>query len=90
MTRQNDFNLFGKLTEEFIRIGLGSVPLLQGMFDCATQDQRNRYLNAENNEWTAKRQGYANGFKSKTVYIHVRMVTFAIPQVRAGLCNPSA
>ena len=84
-THQNDYNLSSNLTEELIKNGLSGVPeLIKIMVNNAMQEERNRYLEADQYERSPTRTGYANGYKPKTVNTRVGKITFSIPQVRDG------
>ena len=52
--------------------------------------ERNKYLQAEPYQRTAERQGYANGFKPKTVRSRVGELDLQAPQVRDSSFYPSA
>ena len=52
--------------------------------------EREQHLGAEAYERTAERQGYANGYKPKTVKTRVGEIEFTIPQVREGDFYPAA
>ena len=54
------------------------------------QAERTEYLNAAPYQHTQERNGYANGFKPKTMRTRVGDITFAIPQVREGGFYPQA
>jgi len=87
MTRQNDYTF----TEELAEKGLEAVPeLLRVLINNAMQEERTKYLQAEEYEWTEERIGHANGYKPKTVHARVGDINFAVPQVREGGFYPSA
>lgn len=91
MTHQKDYNLSQYLKEELIANGLNGVPeLIKIMVDSAMQEERNRYLQADEYERTPVRTGYANGYKPKTVNTRVGKITFSIPQVRESGFYPHA
>jgi transposase-like protein len=48
--------------------------------NCAMQIEREQVLKAESHQRTADRQGYANGFKPKTIHARVGEVHLRIPQ----------
>ena len=48
----------------------------------AMQIEREQVLNAESHQRTADRQGYANGFKPKTLNTRVGQIDLRIPQTR--------
>jgi transposase-like protein len=64
--------------------------LIRTMLNAAMHAERQQYLRAAPHERTAERQGYANGYKPKTVTTRVGDITFAVPQVRDGSFYPSA
>jgi len=91
MTHQNNYNLSGKLTEELTKNGLGAVPeLIRVLINNAMQEERAKYLQADEYERTVDRTGYANGYKAKTIITRVGKITFSIPQVRDSSFYPSA
>jgi len=91
MTHQNDYNLSEKLTEELTKNGLGAVPeLVRVLINNAMQEERARYLQANQYERTEERTGYANGYKGKTINTRVGKITFSIPQVRDSGFYPSS
>ena len=53
------------------------------------QEERARYLQAEEYECTQDRKGNANGYKPKTVKTRIGENTFSVPQVREGGFYPS-
>jgi transposase-like protein len=52
------------------------------IMNCAMQIEREQTLKAESHQRTADRQGYANGFKPKTLRTRVGEVHLRIPQTR--------
>ena len=52
--------------------------------------ERSHHLQAQPYERTSQRQGYANGYKPKTVKTRVGELTVAVPQVRAGDFYPNS
>ncbi len=60
------------------------------MINTAMQAERQRHLGAAPYERSPERQGYANGYKPKTVTTRVGEITFAVPQVRDGSFYPQA
>jgi transposase-like protein len=55
---------------------------MQILFNEAMKIERSQFLDAAPNERTAKRRGYANGFKPKTVKSRIGEIALRIPQVR--------
>jgi len=60
------------------------------MINTAMQAERQTHLGAAPYARSPERQGYANGYKPKTVMTRVGEVTFAVPQVRDGSFYPQA
>jgi putative transposase len=52
--------------------------------------ERQQHLQAAPYKRTARRRGYANGYKQKTVATRLGKITFDVPQVREGGFYPSA
>ena len=90
MTHQEDYNPSEKVADLLTKNGWGAIPdLIRIMVNQAMTEERAHYLQAEEYERTADRQGYANGYKSKTVKTRVGEITFSVPQVREGGFYPS-
>jgi putative transposase len=68
--------------------GLGRA--VEILLNTAMQLERNRHLDAEPYQRTAQRQGYANGFKPKSVKSRLGVLGLAIPQVRDSSFYPSS
>jgi putative transposase len=91
MTHQEDYNPSEKVTDLLAKNGWGAIPeLIRIVVNQAMQEERARYLQAEEYERTQDRKGYANGYKPKTVKTRVGEITFSVPQVREGGFYPSA
>jgi putative transposase len=60
------------------------------VINAAMQAERQQYLRAAPYQHSPERQGYANGFKPKTVKTRLGEITFDIPQVREGGFYPQA
>ena len=91
MTHQEDYKPSEKVTDLLAKNGWGAIPdLIRIMVNQAMTEERAHYLQAEEYERTTDRQGYANGYKPKTVKTRVGEITFAVPQVREGGYYPSA
>jgi transposase-like protein len=91
MTRQPDCTVSDDLVRMISEQGLDALPeLIRIMLNAAMQAERQQYLRAAPYERTTERQGYANGYKPKTVTTRVGDITFALPQVRDGSFYPSA
>ncbi len=67
--------------------GMGSA--IQILFNHAMLIERERHLNAASYERSENRQGYANGYKPKTVKTRVGSLEFNVPQVRDGDFYPA-
>lgn len=68
----------------------GAGEALRILVNEACKIERNYHLNAQPFERTEQRQGYANGFKPKTVLTRMGELTFSVPQVRDSSFYPSA
>jgi transposase-like protein len=91
MTYREDFTLPAELLERVSKQGFDILPeLIQVIINAAMQAERQQYLKAEPYQHTEERQGYANGYKPKTVHTRVGNITFSIPQVREGGFYPEA
>ena len=60
------------------------------MINAAMRIERQKHLGAGPYERTPERQGYANGYKPKTMATRVGKITFDIPQVRESDFYPSS
>lgn len=91
MTYQKVFTLPIELLEQIANEGFGVLPeLIRQVINTAMQLERQKHLQAGLYVRTRERQGYANGYKPKTVKTRVGKVTFDIPQVRSGDFYPDA
>jgi putative transposase len=91
MTYQTDCTLPEELLEQIAQEGLEVLPeLIRTIINAAMQIERQNHLNAAPYERTAERQGYANGYKHKTMTTRVGKITFDVPQVREGDFYPQA
>jgi transposase-like protein len=91
MTYREDFTLPAELLEQVQEQGLEILPeLIRVILNTAMQAEREEHLNAAAYQHTADRQGYANGYKPKTMRTRVGEITFAVPQVREGGFYPQA
>ena len=83
--------LFEELLEEVIENGTeGILPVMQLLLNFAMKQERSQYLKAEPYERSADREGYANGFKPKTLQTRMGSMTVEIPQVRGMSFYPSS
>jgi transposase-like protein len=79
------------LLEQISAEGVDFLPeLFRILVNAAMQIERQKYLGAGPYERSEERQGYANGYKPKTVKTRLGEVTFEIPQVREGGFYPEA
>jgi transposase-like protein len=91
MTYQDNFTLPTELLEQISKEGFEVLPeLIRQMINSAMQMERQKYLGARLYERSPERQGYANGYKPKTVKTRVGEITFDVPQVRSGDFYPKA
>ena len=91
MTYQDDFTLPIELLERISNEGFEVLPeLIRQIINSAMQMERQKYLGARLYERSPERQGYANGYKPKTVKTRVGEITFDVPQVRSGDFYPEA
>jgi putative transposase len=91
MTYQADCTLPPEILETITAGGLDSLPeLIRILVNEAMKLEREQHLGAEAYERTPERQGYANGYKPKTVKTRMGEIEFAIPQVREGEFYPAA
>jgi transposase-like protein len=91
MTYQEDFTLPTELLEQIASEGFDILPeLIRQVINTAMQLERQKHLGANLYERSPERQGYANGYKPKTVKTRVGKVTFDVPQVRSGDFYPEA
>jgi putative transposase len=91
MTYQDDFTLPTELLEQLASEGFDFLPeLIRILVNAAMQIERQKYLGAGPYERSEERQGYANGYKPKTVKTRLGEVTFDVPQVREGGFYPGA
>lgn len=91
MTYPGDFTVPPELLEQLRTQGLEAVPeLIRVILNAAMQAERAEHLQAAPYQHTSQRQGYANGYKPKTVRTRVGEITFAVPQVREGGFYPQA
>jgi putative transposase len=83
MTCENDYSIPREVLEQICSDGFDALPeLVRIVINTAMKIEREKHLGASPYERTPERQGYANGFKPKTMSTRVGKVTFAIPQVR--------
>jgi len=91
MTYREDFTLSAELIKQVQEQGLNVLPeLIRIVINAAMQAERSEHLQAAPYQHTEERQGYANGFKPKTLRTRVGDITFVVPQVREGGFYPQA
>lgn len=91
MTRTGDYSLPAEVVELLVDQGLDALPeMIRVVINATMQAEREQYLGASPYERTEARQGYANGYKPKTVTTRVGRITFDVPQTRDGGFYPQA
>ena len=91
MTYEADCTLPDELLEQIAQQGLDVLPdIIRTVINTAMQIERQNHLNAAPYERAAERQGYANGYKPKTMTTRVGKITFDVPQVRDGGFYPQS
>ncbi|MDF1514654.1 MAG: IS256 family transposase [Anaerolineae bacterium] len=91
MTYQEDCTLPSGILEAITAGGLERMPeLIRILVNEAMKLEREQHLRAGAYERRPERQGYANGYKPKTVQTRMGEIEFAIPQVREGDFYPAA
>jgi len=68
----------------------GFARALTLLLNTAMSIERERFLRAKSYERTEERQGYANGYKAKTVKSRVGPLELSVPQVRDGNFYPKS
>ena len=87
--RVNDNNLQGAI-ELIAENGFdGMAEAVSLLVNEAMHVERNRHLQAKPYERTDERQGYANGYKNKTLKSRLGKLDLLVPQVRDGDFYPS-
>ncbi len=91
MTHEDDYSIPAEILEQICADGFDALPdLVRIMVNAAMYVERQKHLGAGPYERTPERQGYANGYKDKTVATRVGKITFDIPQVRESDFYPSS
>jgi putative transposase len=91
MAREKQNNAMGAAVELIMQEGFdGFADAFRMLLNEAMRIERSRHLGADAWERSQNRQGYANGFKPKTMKSRLGELTFAVPQVRDGSFYPSA
>jgi putative transposase len=83
MTHENESNLMSQLLEMVGKAGTNSLlGAFRLLLNEAMRLERGQVLGAQPYERTEARQGYANGFKDKTLKTRLGEVTVQVPQAR--------
>lgn len=91
MARERQDNAIDSAVELIMQEGFeGFADAFRTLLNEAMRIERSRHLGAGAWERSETRQGYANGFKPKTMKSRLGELTFAVPQVRDGSFYPSA
>ena len=92
MTHRNENTELNSAAQHLADNGLEGLPeAFRILLDHAMKLERSKVLQAQPHERTALRQGYANGFKPKTVNTRLGDICFSVPQVRGDVTfYPSA
>lgn len=91
MTYQQENTAFEQAMELLIQNGFDDVAApISILMNAAMKIERSRFLNADPYERTDGRQGYANGYKEKTVNTRVGTVQLNVPQTRDSNFYPSS
>ena len=86
MTRQDNNNLFENVMELLIANGFdGFADALRILLNEAMRIERSLSLGAGHYQRTPNRQGYANGYKPKTVDTRAGKIELSVPQVRGDV-----
>ncbi len=91
MTRPNHSNRFNEAVELLMTHGFDEMgKSLEMLFNTAILLERERYLGAAPYERTEEREGYANGFKPKTVRTRLGALALSVPQTRDSQFYPKS
>ena len=72
MTHEDDYSIPAEILEQICADGFDALPdLVRIMVNAAMYVERQKHLGAGPYERTPERQGYANGYKDKTVATRV-------------------
>lgn len=86
MTQQMNYNSSSAAVEVLLKNGFdGLAESIKLLFNEAMKIERSEALKATPYERSENREGYANGFKNKTVSTRVGEISLDIPQVRGGI-----
>jgi transposase-like protein len=91
MTYQSNYTIPKEILEEIAEGGMERMPeMIRILVNEAMKVEREQHLDAKLYERTPDRQGYASGYKDKTMKTRMGKIKFAIPQVREGGFYPAA
>ena len=91
MAHEEQSNAIDAAVELIMQEGFdGFADAFRMLLNEAMRIERSRHLGAGAWERSESRQGYANGYKPKTMKSRLGELTFAVPQVRDGSFYPSA
>lgn len=91
MTYQTENTPFNQAMELLIQNGFNDIAEPIGiLMNVAMKIERSQFLKASPYERTDQRQGYANGFKEKTVHSRVGSIQLDIPQTRKPAFYPTS
>jgi len=77
MTYENDYSITEEVLEQICEDRFDALPdLVRIMINTAMKIERQKHLGAGTYERTPERQGYANGYKPKTMATRVGKITF--------------
>jgi transposase-like protein len=83
MTHQNENSQNNSAVQHILENGLDGIgEAIRLVIDHAMKIERSQALQAQPHQRTEQRQGYANGFKPKTVSTRLGDICFSVPQVR--------
>src|ERR1700722_14809162 len=84
MTHQNENSQNNTAVQHILDNGLDGIgEAIRLVIDQAMKIERSHVLQAQPHERTEKRQGYANGFKGKTVSTRMGDIRFSVPRFAA-------
>jgi transposase-like protein len=91
MTYQDNFTLPAEIMEQVAQQGMEFIPqIIEQLMNAAMKAEREDYLKAGAYERNEEREGYANGYKARTLQTRMGKLNLAIPQVREGGFYPEA
>ena len=83
MTYQTENTAFDQAMELLIQNGFNDIAEPIGiLLNAAMRIERSHFLKAAPYERTEQRQGYANGFKQKTINSRIGSIQLDVPQTR--------